>query len=70
MRNDLYRLAKIIALALALDDMLVNLTSGDVVIAGKGNVKVTLVVAEIEIDFAAVGEDEYFAVPACCLVPA
>jgi hypothetical protein len=68
-RDDLHRLAKVVALALALDDVLVDLTSCDVVVAGEGDVEVALVVAEIEVDFATVGEDEYFAVPVSCLVP-
>jgi hypothetical protein len=66
--HNLYRLAKIVAFALALDDVLVDLTSCDIVVAGESDVEVTLVVAEIEVDFAAVGEDEYFAVPANCSV--
>lgn len=69
-RDDLDRLAQVVALALALNDVLVDLAGGDVVVAGQGDVEVALVVAEIEIDFAAVGEDEDFAVPArysvCC----
>jgi hypothetical protein len=67
-RHDLHSLAEIIALALALDDVLVDLARGDVVVASKGDVKVALVVAEIEVDFAAVGENEYLAVPAICSV--
>ena len=65
--DDLHRLAQVVALALALDDMLVDFAGRDVVIAGQGDVEITLVVAEVEVDFAAVGEDEYFAVPARCL---
>jgi hypothetical protein len=66
--NDLYGFTQIVALALTLDDVLVDFASGDVVIAGEGDVKVALVVAEIEVDFAAVGEDEHFAMPIVCLV--
>lgn len=62
-RDDLHRLAQIIALALALDDLLVDLARRDVVVARQGNVEVALVVAEIQVDFAAVGEDEDFAMP-------
>jgi hypothetical protein len=62
----LHRLAEIVAFALALNDVLVDLAGCDVVVACEGDVEVTLVVAEIEIDFAAVGEDEYFAVPLTC----
>ena len=66
--DDLHRLAQVVALALALDDVLVDLAGGDVVVAGEGDVEVALVVAEIEVDFAAVGEDKDFAVPARCSV--
>jgi hypothetical protein len=67
-RNDLHRLAQVVALALALDDVLVDLAGGNVVVAGQGNVEIALVVAEIEIDFTTVGENEDLAVPARCLV--
>jgi len=66
--DDLDRLAQVVALALALDDVLVDLAGGNVVVAGQGNVEVALVVAEIEIDLTTVGEDEDFAVPARCSV--
>jgi len=62
-RNDLYGFTQIVSLALAFDDVLVNLASGDVVVAGQSDVEVTLVVAEIEVNFTAVGEDKDFAVP-------
>lgn len=61
--NDLHGFTQVVALALALDDVLVDFTSCDVVVARQGNVEVALVVAEVEIDFAAVGEDENFAMP-------
>ena len=67
-RDDLHGLTQVVALALALDDMLVDFARRDVVIACQGNVEVALVVAEIEVDFAAVGKDEYFAVPGPCSV--
>jgi hypothetical protein len=51
---DLHSLAKIVALALALDDVLVNLAGGNVVVAGEGDVEVALVVSEIKVDFTAV----------------
>jgi hypothetical protein len=66
--HDLHRLAKVVAFALTLDDVLIDFTSCDVVVAREGDVEVTLVVAEIEIDFAAVREDEHFAVPVARLV--
>ena len=63
MRHDLHRLAEVVALALALDDVLVDLACGDVVVAREGDVEVALIVAQVEVDFAAVGEDEHLAVP-------
>ena len=63
MWDDLHRLAQVIAFSLTLDDVLVDLASGDVVIAGKGDVEVAFVVSEVEIDLTAVGEDENFAMP-------
>ena len=60
--------AQIVSSALLLDNVLVDLAGGDVVFARQGDVQVALVVAEIEIDFTAVGEDEDFAVPARCSV--
>lgn len=68
--DDLYGFTQVVALALALDDVLVDLASGDVVITRQGNVQVALVVAEIEVDFPAVGEDEDFAMPVCYSVSA
>jgi len=53
-RYDLNRLAEIVADTLSLDDRLVNLARRDVVIACEGCEEVALVVAEIEIHFAAV----------------
>jgi hypothetical protein len=67
-RHDLDRLAQVVALALALDDVLVDLARGDVVVAREGDVQVALVVAEIEVDLAAVREDEDLAVPVRCSV--
>jgi hypothetical protein len=51
---NLYSLAKVVALALALDDVLVYLAGGNVVVAGEGDIEVALVVTEIEVDFTAV----------------
>jgi hypothetical protein len=53
-RHDLHGFAEVVAFALALDDMLVDLAGCDVVVAREGDVEVTLIVAEIEVDFAAV----------------
>lgn len=74
-RHDLYRLAQIISFALAFDDVLIDLARGNVILSSQGDVQVAFVVAEIEIDFAAVGQDEYFAMPVegisncTCLLP-
>jgi hypothetical protein len=68
MGHDLDRLAEVVAAALTLNDVLVDLARCDVVLAGEGDVEVALVVAEIEVDLAAVGEDENLAVPARCSV--
>lgn len=63
MRDNLHGLAEIIALSLAFDDVLVYLAGCDIVVASQCDVEVSLVVAEIEVDFTAVGEDENFAMP-------
>lgn len=55
MGHDLHRLAEIVATTLLLDDVEVDLAGGDVVLAGEADREVTLVVAEIEIDFGACG---------------
>lgn len=68
MWDDLDGFTQVVALALALDNVLVDLARGDVVVACKGNVEVALIVAQIEVNFAAVGEDEHFAMPVDCLV--
>jgi hypothetical protein len=61
--NDLHGLAKIVSASLALNDLLVDLASCNVVVAGEGDVEVALVVAEVEVDFAAIREDKNFAMP-------
>lgn len=45
--HDLDRLAKVVALSLALDDVLIDFASGDIVLAGQGNVQVAFVVAQV-----------------------
>lgn len=60
MRDDLYRLSKVVASSLALNDMLVYLAGGDVVFTRQGDVEVAFVVAQIEIDFAAIVEYKDF----------
>jgi len=62
-RHHLHGAAEVVASPLALDDGLVDLAGRDVVLAGDGDVQVALVVAQVEVDFAAVVEDEDFAMP-------
>jgi len=62
-RHNLDRLADVFARTLLLDDVLVDLASGDVVLAREGDVEVTLVVAKVEVDFTAIVEDKDFTVP-------
>lgn len=61
-RDNLHRLAQVVPSSLTLDDVLVHLARGDVILAREGDVEVSLVVAQVEIDFAAVVEDKAFAV--------
>lgn len=63
MRHDLHRLAQVVATSLALDDVLIDLARRYIVVTREGDVQIALVVAEVEVDFTAVGEDEYFAMP-------
>lgn len=60
-RNNLDRLAQIVAFSFPIDDMLVDLASGDIAISGQGDVEVALVVAQVEINFAAVVQHEALA---------
>jgi hypothetical protein len=57
-RDDLNGLTEVVSLALTLDDIPVDLAGGDVVGAGQSNVKVTLVVSEIEIDLTTIVQDK------------
>ncbi len=52
-RHNLHRLTEIVAATLLLDNVQVDLAGGDIVFAGEPDREVTLVVAEIEIDFGA-----------------
>lgn len=56
-RDDLDGLAEVVALPLFVDDALVDLARGDVVVPVEGGVEEALVVAEVEVDLAAVVED-------------
>lgn len=62
MRYYLDSLSEIVAATLALNDVLVDLASGDVVLASEGNIEVSLVVSEVEVDFSTVIEDKDFTV--------
>jgi hypothetical protein len=55
--DNLDSLAEVVATALALNDMLVDLAGGDVVVTGKGDIEVALVVAEVEVGLASVVEN-------------
>lgn len=66
MRHDLHRLAQVIASALGSNDLLVDLASRDVVVPSESNVQVALVVAEVEIAFAAIVENVALAVSKWC----
>lgn len=61
--HDLHGLTKIMANALAVDDVLVDLSGGDVVIAGERGEEVALVVAKVEVHFTAVVCDIDLTVP-------
>src|SRR5579859_2811544 len=61
-RNDLDGLAQIIAAALLENDLLVDATGSEVVLAGKVSVGKTLIMAEIEVGFGAVVGHEDLAV--------
>ncbi len=54
MRHDLHGLAQVVSPALLVDDRLVDLARGDVVVPVQRDVQEPLVVAEIEVDLAAV----------------
>lgn len=66
MRHNLNSLSKIVTAALTLDNVLVDLAGGNVLVAREGDVKVALVVSEIEVDLAAIVEDVDFTVPLLC----
>lgn len=56
--DDLNSLAKVVALPLASDDVLIDFAGGDVVLAGQSDVQVAFVVAQVEIDLSAIVEYE------------
>ena len=61
--NDLYSMSKVITASFFEDDMLIDLSSRNVVVAGQCDVEVALVVSKIQIDFSTVIEDKAFTVP-------
>lgn len=63
MRHNLNSLSEIVTATLTLDNVLVDLAGGDVLVAREGNVEIALVVSKIEVNFAAVVEDVDFTVP-------
>lgn len=62
MRDDLHCFPEVVAATFALNNMLVDLACGDVLVAGESDVEVAFVVSEVEVDFAAVVEDVDLAV--------
>lgn len=62
MRDDLHCFPEVVATTFALNNMLVDLACGDVLVAGESDVEVAFVVSEVEVDFAAVVEDVDLAV--------
>lgn len=67
-RDDLNGLTQVCPLPLLLDNVLVYLARSNIVVACKSDVQIALVVAKIEIDLAAVGENEDLAMPVHCLI--
>lgn len=63
MRDDLHGFTQIVSLALTLNNMLVYFTRCDIIVASKSDVEIAFIVAEVKIDFTAIGEDENFAMP-------
>lgn len=63
MGHHLHSTTKVVALPLALDNVLVDLARGDVVFSSQGDVKVPLVVAQVKVDFSAIVEDKHFPMP-------
>ena len=62
MRNDLHRFAEIIASTFFVDDRLIDLAAGQIVVTRKNAVRESLVVPEVEIGFRAIVQDVNLAV--------
>jgi hypothetical protein len=54
MRHNLNSPTKIVAFALAFNDMLVNLSRSNIILPCEGNIEVAFVVSEVEIYFTAI----------------
>lgn len=61
--DDLHGTSKVVAATLTLNDVLVDLSRRDVVLARQRDVEVALVVSKIEIDLTAIVQNEDFTVP-------
>lgn len=56
--DHLHRLAQVVTFTLALNNVLVNLAGCDVVLAGQGNVEVSLVVSKVKVDLSTIVKDK------------
>ena len=63
MRDNLDSLSQVVASPLTLNYVLIDLTCCDIVLPCEGDVEVSFVISEVEIDFSAVVEDKDFTVP-------
>lgn len=61
-RDDLDCMAQIVTFAFLVYDVLVDSAGGNVIVTGQSDIQVAFVIAEIEIDFAAIVEDKDFTV--------
>ena len=59
MGHHLHSTAEVVTPSLSLDNMLVDLAGGDVILPSQGDLQVALVVAQVQIDISAVVEDEH-----------
>lgn len=66
--HHLHSTAKVVTSSLSLDDVQVDLAGGDVIFSSQCYVQVPLVVAQVEVDFSAVVEDENLPMPVDFLV--
>lgn len=59
-RYHLNGLAKVVAAALLFNDITVDLSGGDVVFSGEGNIEESFIVSEVKVNFTAVIQDKHF----------